>query len=222
MTLPIDPSKFYTFLVTMTLMAISPGPANLFFVRTGLSGRKSRVFAGVIGTNSASLVWFAASALGLQALMTAFPLVFQIIGILGGLYVFWLGYKTARQAIDVKNEVVDFSLTEPVALKSFGQTLREGFLVQMLNPKALLFFSAVLPPFVDIHRPMPPQMIVFAIAMISLDVVSMTTYGLGAVRLSKLLRQPKYKQGFDLGAGAILMMIALVIVIHAIREIIAA
>jgi threonine/homoserine/homoserine lactone efflux protein len=214
--LPIDPSKYYAFLVAMALMAISPGPAIMFFVRTGLGGRASRVFAGVIGVNSATLLWFIASAFGLQALMNAFPLAFKIIAVLGGLYIVWLGVKTFRAALSLKTETVDDAALKPGPDKSDLATLREGFMVQMLNPKVLLFFSAVLPPFVDISRPMPPQMVVFAASALTMDATAMSTYGLGAVRLSGWLRQPRYKQRFDLGAGTILMLIGVGIAWHGV------
>ena len=214
--MPIDLPKYYAFLVAMGFMAISPGPAIMFFVRTGLGGRASRVFAGVIGVNAATLLWFIASAFGLQILMNAFPLAFKIIAVLGGLYIVWLGLKTFRSALSLKTETIDGDTLKPGPDKSDLATLREGFMVQMLNPKVLLFFSAVLPPFVDIARPMPPQMVVFAATAVAMDATAMTTYGLGAVRLSRWLRQPRYKQRFDLGAGTILMIIGLGIVWHAV------
>ncbi len=218
MTAPVDLSKYYAFLVAMFFMAISPGPANLFFVRTGLGGRASRVFAGVIGTNSATLLWFVASALGLQVLMSTFPFAFRIVAILGGVYVGWLGFKTFRSARSLQTEVIDENLTRAAPVKTLWVTLREGFMVQILNPKVLLFFSAVLPPFIDIGRPMPAQMAVFAATAIGMDVVSMSSYGLLAVRLSRLLREPRNKQRFDLGAGLILMAIACVILWHGIMD----
>jgi threonine/homoserine/homoserine lactone efflux protein len=213
--LPIDPVKYYAFLVAMALMAISPGPAIMFFVRTGLGGRASRVFAGVIGVNSATLLWFIASAFGLQILMTAFPLAFKIVAVAGGLYIVWLGLKTFRAALSLKSETADDNALKAAPMRSDLATLREGFMVQMLNPKVLLFFSAVLPPFIDTTRPMPPQMVVFAATAVAMDATAMTTYGLGAVRLSQWLRQPRYKQRFDLGAGTILMLIGTGIVWHA-------
>ena len=215
--MPIDPAKYLAFLVATTFMAISPGPAIMFFVRTGLGGRASRVFAGVIGVNSATLIWFIASALGLQILMTAFPLAFKIIAVLGGLYIGWLGFKTFRTALSLKTETIDGATLTAEPERSDLATLRQGFVVQMLNPKVLLFFTAVLPPFVDISRPMPPQMALFAATALTLDAIAMTTYGLGAVHLSQWLRQPRYKQRFDLGAGAILMLIGTGIVWHAIQ-----
>ena len=212
--MPVDLPKYYAFLVAMAFMAISPGPAIMFFVRTGLSGRASRVFAGVIGVNSATLIWFVASAFGLQILMNAFPLAFKIIAVLGGLYIVWLGLRTFRAALDLKNEAVDEAALKAGPDRSDLATLREGFMVQLLNPKVLLFFSAVLPPFVDIGKPMPPQMAVFATTAVAMDATAMITYGLGAVRLSRWLRQPRYKQRFDLGAGTILMLIGLGVVWH--------
>ncbi len=218
MTLPVDPGKYYAFATAMFFMAIAPGPANLFFIRTGLSGSKMRVLAGVVGTNSASLVWFIASALGLQILMLTFPVVFQVIAFLGGLYVGWLGLKTFRTALNLNNETLDARFTAPLEVKSNWVTLREGFMVQILNPKMVLFLTAVLTPFVDIHRPVPPQMVVFAATTIGMDVVTMTSYGLGAVSLSRILSEPRNKQRFDIGAGVILMAIACLIVGHAVWD----
>ena len=220
MSLPVDASKYYAFLVAMFFMALSPGPANLFFVRTGLGGRPSRVMAGVVGANSGTLIWFVASALGLQVLMSAFPLAFRIIAILGGLYVGWLGFKTFRAALSTAKETIDDRLTEAAPQRTVWQSLREGFMVQILNPKAILFFSAVLPPFVDIHRPMAGQLVVFAATTIGMDIVSMSSYGLLAVRLAKVLREPRNKQRFDLGAGGILMIIACVILWHAVTDLV--
>ena len=214
--MPLDPSRYFAFVVAMFFMAISPGPANLFFIRTGLSGRASRVFAGVLGTNSASLVWLVASALGLQALMTAFPLVFQIVAVLGGLYLGWLGFKTFRKALKLENETVSDALTTAAPDKTPWQTLREGFMVQILNPKMVLFLTAVLTPFLDLKRPMIPQMVLLSATTIAMDVVSMTTYGLLAVRLAHLLHDPHNKQKFDIGAGLILMLVSLLILFHSL------
>ena len=74
--LPVDPHLYSTFLGVMAVMAVTPGPANLFAVATGMEkGRASALF-GVLGMNVATLVWFGAAALGLAALVKAFPAAF--------------------------------------------------------------------------------------------------------------------------------------------------
>lgn len=220
MPFSVNPEKYSTFLVAMALMAISPGPANLFFIRTGLGGRKGPVFTGVLGVNTATLVWFIASAFGLQVLMTAFPLLFRLLAVGGGLYVGWLGFNTFRHALNLSEEHLDPHAVTPATHAGYWQVMREGFMVQMLNPKVLLFFSAVLPPFLDLSIPMPRQIPVFAATAIGMDVISMTSYGLLAVTLSHLLTEPRNKQRFDLGAGAVLMLISALILWHGVTDLI--
>ena len=174
----VDLNKYYAFLVAMFLMALSPGPANMFFVRVGLAKSYRRVLLGVVGVNLATLVWFIAAAFGLQVVMMAAPLLFRLIAIAGGLYLGWLSLKSLVSAFDIRNEKISFSFSNPTdPNSSIWSTFREGFMVQLLNPKITLFFSAVLPPFVDMDRPMPAQMVVFAATTIGMDIISMTSYG---------------------------------------------
>ncbi len=144
--------------------------------------------------------------------------MFHILAVGGGVYVGWLGFSTFRAALKLENETLDVRFTAPVEVNSLWVTLRDGFMVQMLNPKVLLFFSAVLPPFLDLHRPAATQMPVFAATAIGMDVVSMTGYGLAAVHLAGLLRDPHNKQKFDLGAGSALMLISALILVHAVGD----
>ncbi len=219
MAFPIDPHTYWAFFVTMFFMAITPGPANLFAIRTGLGRRKSHVAAAVVGLNCASLIWFVACAFGLQILLTAFPLLFQIVAVAGGLYLGWMAVKGFRSALDIRNENLGSSLTAaPDPNKTFGATFKDGFMVQMLNPKVTLFFSAVLPPFIDIHHAVPSQMVIFAATTIGMDTITMTTYGLAAVTLSHTLSDSRKKQVFDLGVCLILMTIAALIIWHAGME----
>ena len=215
----VDLNKYYAFLVAMFLMALSPGPANMFFVRVGLAKSYRRVLLGVVGVNLATLVWFIAAAFGLQVVMMAAPLLFRLIAIAGGLYLGWLSLKSLISAFDIRNEKLSFSFSNPTdPNSSIWSTFREGFMVQLLNPKITLFFSAVLPPFVDMDRPMPAQMVVFAATTISMDIISMTSYGLGAVTLSHLLGDPKNKQRFDIAVSLVLLGITTVIVWHSVSD----
>ncbi len=215
----VDLNKYYAFLVAMFLMALSPGPANMFFVRVGLAKSYRRVLLGVVGVNLATLVWFIAAAFGLQVVMMAAPLLFRLIAIAGGLYLGWLSLKSLISAFDIRNEKLSFSFSNPTdPNSSIWSTFREGFMVQLLNPKITLFFSAVLPPFVDMDRPMPAQMVVFAATTISMDIISMTSYGLGAVTLSHLMGDPKNKQRFDIAVSLVLLGIATIIVWHSVSD----
>jgi threonine/homoserine/homoserine lactone efflux protein len=204
--LPVDPSRYIAFLGVMFVMALTPGPANLFAIAVGLSRGKRAVLAGVAGMNAASLTWFVAAALGLGALILAFPKAFHVLAIAGGLYVAWLGIKAVRAGLKQESAV-----SAVVTLHRERPPFVDGFLVQAANPKAILFFTAVLPPFLDVHRPLAPQLAMFAVAAIGMDVIAMSTYGLGGAALSERMAEPGFRRGFSFVVGALLLSAAALI-----------
>ena len=186
-TLPVDPHLYLAFLGVMAVMAVTPGPANIFAVATGMEKGK-------------------AAALGLGALVIAFPQVFRVIAVLGALYVAWLGIKALRGAFATAAEPAH------IEVKRGRSALIDGFMVQIANPKAILFFTAVLPPFLDMNRPVAPQLALFALATIGMDVLSMSAYGLGGAALADRMNQPRFKRGFGIFVGALLILAAILIV----------
>lgn len=204
--LPVDPHLYLAFLGVMAVMAVTPGPANIFAVATGMEKGKAAALTAVLGMNAATLVWFGAAALGLGALVIAFPQVFRVIAVLGALYVAWLGIKALRGAFATAAE------PSHIEVKRGRSALVDGFMVQIANPKAILFFTAVLPPFLDVNRPVAPQLALFALATIGMDVLSMSAYGLGGAALANRMNQPRFRRGFGVFVGALLILAAILIV----------
>lgn len=206
MALPVDPHLYLTFLGVMAVMAVTPGPANLFSVANGVERGKAGALLGVVGMNAATLVWFGAAALGLGALVVAFPQVFRVISLAGALYVAWLGYQAWRGAFR--------TAADPKAptIRMGRSAIVDGFMVQIANPKAILFFTAVLPPFLDVNRPAAPQLALFAVATIGMDVISMSAYGLGGAALARRMGQPRFRKGFAIATGILLLAAAVLII----------
>ena len=204
MILPVDPSRYAAFMAAMAVMAITPGPANVFAVATGMQRGKAAALIGVAGMNTASLVWFVAAALGLGALIAAFPAVFYWVAIAGGLYVAWLGAKALWRAW--RNDLPPPE-TATTARGRRGAFI-DGFMVQIANPKAVLFFSAVLPPFLDVNRPIVPQMAMFGAVTIGFDLISMSAYGLGGAALARRMSEPHFRRGFEAFVGLLLLTTA--------------
>lgn len=205
-SLPVDPHLYATFLGVMAVMAITPGPANIFSVANGVQRGKAGAMAGVVGMNAATLVWFGAAALGLGALVTAFPDVFRLISVAGALYVAFLGIQAWRGAFATAAD------PDAPTVKMGRSALVDGFMVQIANPKAILFFTAVLPPFLDVNRPAAPQLALFAAATIGMDVLSMSAYGLGGAALARRMSEPRFRRGFALFTGALLVAAAVLII----------
>jgi threonine/homoserine/homoserine lactone efflux protein len=207
---PVDPGAYGQYLVLMAGMAASPGPANLFALATGLEKGPRAGLMGVVGMNCASVVWFVAAAIGLGALMKAVPQVFGVLAIGGGLYLAWLGFKALRAAFN--------PLTQGVSMggaKAANRPFLDGFIVQITNPKALLFFSAVLPPFIDLSRPMVPQLAMFGAATLVFDVFQMSLYAMMGAVLATKFGQPKFARIFSGCIGAILMTTAVLVLLRA-------
>jgi threonine/homoserine/homoserine lactone efflux protein len=211
MTLPVDPQLYAAFVGIMLVFAWTPGPANLFAVATGLQKGKRAALAGVAGLNVGTLVWFAGAALGLSALIAAYPAVFRWMAYAGALYVAWLGVQALRGALRAQADAGPAH----VLVRPGRSAFRDGFLVQLTNPKALLFFVAVLPPFLDLERPATPQMVMFAAAVIGMDVISMSTYGVGGAALSRRMTSPGFRRGYSVTVGFLLFAAAGLILLKA-------
>jgi threonine/homoserine/homoserine lactone efflux protein len=158
--------------------------------------------------NTATLVWFAAAALGLGALVAALPQVFRVVAIGGALYVAWLGVSSVRGAFASRPEAAVTEDRTHLRRPAFV----DGFLVQLANPKIVLFFSAVLPPFMDAERPAAPQLAVFACVVVGMDLITMSAYGLGGAALARRMSEPRFRRAFGVIVGVLLLMASVLIV----------
>ena len=211
MSLPVDPRLYAAFLGVMLVMAWTPGPANLFSVATGMQKGKRAALVGVAGLNTGTLVWFAGAALGLSALIAASPEVFRWLAYAGAVYVAWLGVRSLRGVLRAQGDAGP----SHVMVRPGRSAFVDGFVVQLTNPKALLFFVAVLPPFLDLQRPAAPQMAMFAAALVAMDVIAMSAYGLGGAALSRRMTSPRFRRGFSLLVGVMLLAAAVLILLGA-------
>ena len=206
MTLPVDPARYLAFLGAMAILAATPGPSNLFAIANGMSRGKKAVLIGVLGMNTATLIWYVAAALGLGALALAFPQAVKALIVLGAAYLVWLAYKA------VKSGFAQEGALGHAAIHAGRSAYWDSFLVQIANPKILLFFGAVLPPFLDFKKPLLPQFLLFAAATVILDVIATTAYGLSGSALSRRMAEPRFRRGFGIAVAAVLLAAAGLIV----------
>lgn len=208
--IPVDPARFWAYAAVTLMMCFTPGPANLFAIANGARRGPRAAVAAAAGMNSASLVWFAGAGLGLGAVAAAFPRLFHLLAIAGAAYVAWLGLRSILAA---RHPHGPAKAAGPLRYGAF----RDGFVVQIANPKALLFMTAILPPFLDPDRPLPAQLLVFAVVGVSLDMLAMCAYGLGGAALAARMSQPGFRRGFDVLVGLLLIAVAALILLR-LRE----
>lgn len=202
MSLPVDPARYLAFLGAMAILAATPGPSNLFAIANGMSRGRKAVLLGVAGMNTATLLWYVAAALGLGALALTFPKAVKALIIVGALYLVWLAYRALRSGFAKEGGLAH------AAIHAGRSAYWDSFLVQIANPKILLFFGAVLPPFLDFKKPLLPQFILFAAATVALDVIATTAYGFGGAALSRRMAERRFRQGFAVAVAAVLLAAA--------------
>ena len=130
------------------IIILAPGPSVLFIIARAIAwGRKVAVVT-VAGNVSGAFVLSSLVAFGLGPILQRSELAFIAVQWIGGLYLVYLGIDAIRKR---KLHAADMTNQGPVEPTVF-QSIRDGFMVGVLNPKGLVFYAAVLPQFIDRER----------------------------------------------------------------------
>lgn len=203
MMFPVPLETYALYCATMAVFAVTPGPANLFAIATGLRHGPRAGLIGVAGMNTATLVWFCAAGLGLFALIKAAPEAFHWLGLASAAYIAFLGAQSLWAGL--RDQIKPLDAATPGAA---GRSFLDGFLVQIANPKAVIFFTAVLPPFLTPNRDVAPQLAAFATATIVADSLAMSGYALAGGLLSARFQSRPFRRGFAAVVGVLLVVSA--------------
>lgn len=173
-----------------------PGPDFAVVLRWSLAGRRLGLRAAG-GTVCGLLVHACAAAIGLSAVLATSAEAFTAVKLVGAGYLVVLGLLALRSAVRGR------PLTETVAASS-GRPWSQGFLTNVLNPKAALFFVALLPQFVSPGSG-PGATVLLAAATVAFGAVWWPTIVVVASRLSSALRGPRVTRTLDGITGAALV-----------------
>jgi homoserine/homoserine lactone efflux protein len=193
-------TTWWLFAVTETVLSLTPGPAVLFVLSSALRAGARKSLGSILGILTANAVYFALSATGVCALLISSYRVFFLVKWIGAAYLVYLGATT----ILGRNEVLPFG--EPAKIGASAMRLfRDGFVLQMSNPKAIIFFSAILPQFIDPRRAVLPQIFIVGLTSVICEFAVLSSYVLAAARASMLARQPRYAKWTNRIAGSLLI-----------------
>ena len=160
------------FLLTSLVIIASPGTGVLYTLAAGLSRGASASLVAAFACTLGILPHIAAAVTGLAALLHASALAFEIIRYLGVAYLLYMAWQTI---MDRGTPSVD----EDRAPRTVRQTIVDGILLNILNPKLSIFFVAFLPQFVSPHEASPlPTMLLLSGAFMGLTFVVFAGYGL--------------------------------------------
>lgn len=177
------------FMLACWVISISPGAGAIASMSSGLNYGFRRGYWNALGLQLALLLQIGIVAAGVGVLFATTPWAFLVVKWFGVGYLLYLAYLQWRapvQSIEIQQE--------QQATKSIPKLIAYGFLVNMSNPKAIVFLLAVLPQFLDLSQPQWIQYGVMAVTMISIDLMVMAGYTGLAAKVLKLLKSPKQQK----------------------------
>ena len=169
-------------------ISVSPGAGAIQSMATGLNHGLRRGAWSVAGLQIGLMTQLVVVAIGLGAAVAKSVVAFTVIKWAGVLYLIYLAVRQWRTTADDLTEQVEVDVDAGGG--RFALLVR-GFLVNVTNPKGLVFLLAVLPQFVVLSRPLLPQYLTIAATMVVVDVLVMCAYTGLASRLLGWLRTPR-------------------------------
>ena len=137
----MDTTILLSFIGATVLLAISPGPDNIFVLIQSMTNGVKYGIATVLGLISGCIVHTSLVAFGASAIIKANANLYLMLKIFGAGYLVFLAYKVFKNSSDISIN------PDKVPKKQLGQLFRQGFIMNVLNPKVSIFFLALFPGF---------------------------------------------------------------------------
>jgi threonine/homoserine/homoserine lactone efflux protein len=141
----IIPSHIWEYVIATTLIILVPGPSVLFTIARAIAWGRMIAVATVLGNGLGVYLISIAVALGLGPILQHSALAYHGVQWFGGAYLIYLGYGAIKESAAHAEDMRSVSESRP----SIPKTIRQGFIVGVLNPKTVVFFAAILPQFTD-------------------------------------------------------------------------
>jgi RhtB (resistance to homoserine/threonine) family protein len=188
-------SQLLPFVGTAILIALTPGADTAVVVRTALVAGAAPARRTALGTACGLMVWGVASACGVAAVLNASAEAYTTVKLAGAAYLIWLGIQAIRHA----------GAHEGGGRARSGSPFRQGLLCNLLNPKAGIFFTALLPQFVSPQDPALAVSLLLTAIAAATSLVWLTVYATLVPRAGDVLRRPPVRRALDRVTGTVLI-----------------
>ncbi|HCA5186736.1 LysE family transporter [Acinetobacter baumannii] len=196
---------WFAYMLACWVISISPGAGAIASMSSGLNYGFRHGYWNAIGLQIALLIQIMIVAAGVGVLFATTPLAFQAVKWFGVAYLLYLAYlqwTAPVKDIEIQHEKKD---------KSVSALLLNGFVVNISNPKAIVFLLAVLPQFLDLSKPQWLQYLIMAATMVTIDLIVMAGYTGLASKVLRLLRSPKQQKYLNRGFAVMFSCAALLL-----------
>jgi threonine/homoserine/homoserine lactone efflux protein len=181
------------FLAVSAIVVVTPGVDMALVTKSALLHGRAAARATALGVNLGIFLWTLAAALGLAAVIAASAAAFTAIKLAGALYLVYLGVRALLGS------------HETLTVVAGGSAFRQGLASNLLNPKIAVFFTSLLPQFVDSAHTSPQDLLLLGLLFNCMGVAWLLTYAELAARGRDLLGRPRVKRALDRLTGVALV-----------------
>jgi len=192
------------FFVIAFIAVISPGPAILLSISNSIRFGIGKVVLSSFGNICGLFILSSAAVLGLGAVLKTSTVLFTIIKIIGATYLIYLGIRQWRSKTNFfdKNDKNKIKI-----IKSHQRFFIEGFLIAITNPKAILFFTALFPQFINTTQSLAPQFLIMTFTFMLISFITLIGYGLLATKAKHWLATGQRAKWFNRTLGSLFVLI---------------
>jgi threonine/homoserine/homoserine lactone efflux protein len=201
MTFPVDLTTLLVFIPAALALNLTPGADMLFSLGQGLRGGARPAIAAACGVALGGMVHTAIAGLGLGAVMAAHPGLFDVIRWVGVVYLLWLAFTALRSGV--------MKPGKPQRL-SAARAFRDGFFVNLTNPKFIFFVLAFIPQFVNpANGAVLAQFLIFGVVISIGGVFINSAVGITAGGFGKTLAtSPRLARGLGYASASVFTLLA--------------
>jgi RhtB (resistance to homoserine/threonine) family protein len=200
---PMTLSIWLLYVAAVIVLTVTPGPSVLMCISTSVQHGPRHALVASLGSTLAIACIMVLSMLGLGTVLAASETLFSILKWLGAAYLAYLGVTSLLSKAS-HIAVPEESQPQVSARTLFGR----GILVGASNPKALLFFGALFPQFIEPAAPQATQFLVLGLTFIFFELFWLSIYALTAAKARHWLQQPRRATLFNRVTGAVFLLAA--------------
>lgn len=202
-THPMTLSTWLLYAVSVLVLTVTPGPSVLMCISMSVQHGSRRALIAALGSTTAIACIMCLSMLGLGAVLAASDVLFSALKWMGAAYLAYVGLTSLlSKAAGLKVP------SDARGSNSTRSLFSRGLLVGASNPKALLFFGALFPQFIDSSASQAPQFVVLGVTFVFFELFWLSIYALTAARAMQWLQQPRRALAFNRVTGVVFLLAA--------------
>jgi homoserine/homoserine lactone efflux protein len=189
-----------TYLVTTIILSLSPGSGAINTMSSGITYGFRGAIPAIAGLQIGLAAHIVLVGIGLGTLLAQSAIAFEVLKWLGASYLIWLGIQQWRAAGALDLNAVSKSLPKSGRFK-------RAILVNLTNPKSIVFLAALFPPFIMPDQPLMAQYLILGTTSIIVDIFVMTGYAALASRVAKWIREPHQMRLLNRILGSLFILV---------------